>query len=62
MPTIIDSLIVTLGLDSKDVDAKAPGVRRKLSDFEKDADKAQKSTQGFGNELTNQDAHSCTSP
>ena len=53
MPTIIESLIVTLGLDSKDVDAKAPGVRRKLSDFEKDADKAQKSTKGFGNELTN---------
>jgi hypothetical protein len=51
MPTVIDSLIVTLGLDSKDVDAKAPGVRRKLGDFEKDADKAAKSTQAFGKEL-----------
>ena len=53
MPTVIDSLVILLGLDSKDVDAKAPGVHSKLADFEKDAEKAQKSTKGLGSELTN---------
>jgi hypothetical protein len=51
MPTIVDSLIVTLGLDSKDVDAKAPGVRKKLADIEKEADKAKKTTDDFGKGL-----------
>ena len=37
MPTIIDSLIVQLGLDSKDVESKAPGVQKKLRDLEKSA-------------------------
>jgi hypothetical protein len=60
MPTIIDSLIVTLGLDSKDVDSKAPGVRAKLSELEKTASKAEtgvhgigKASKGTASELTN---------
>ena len=48
MPTVIDSLIVQLGLDSKDVDAKAPGVRKKLADLEKDSQKTQKGVKGIG--------------
>ena len=48
MPTIIDSLIVQLGLDSKDVDAKAPGVRSKLSDIEKAATKTESGVKGIG--------------
>ena len=59
MPTIIDSLIVQLGLDSKDVDAKAPGVRQKLKDLEKSGDSASKgiggvskAAKGTGEELT----------
>ena len=48
MATIIDSLIVTLGLDSKDVDAKAPGVKRKLADLEKEGEKVKKGTQDTG--------------
>ena len=59
MPTVIDSLIVTLGLDSKDVDAKAPGVRQKLKDLEKSGDSASKgiggvskAAKGTGEELT----------
>ena len=51
MATVIDSLIVTLGLDSKDVDAKAPGVRQKLADIEKAADASEKSTRGLSKEL-----------
>ena len=47
MPTIIDSLIVTLGLDSKDVDAKAPGVNKKLKDIEKSGDSASKGLTGI---------------
>jgi hypothetical protein len=57
--TIIDSLVVTLGLDSKDVDAKAPGVRQKLKDLEKSGDSASKgiggiskAAKGTGEELT----------
>lgn len=41
--TIIDSLIVKLGLDSKDVDSKAPNVDRKLKDIEKGASKTEDS-------------------
>ena len=48
MPTIIDSLVVTLGLDSKDVDAKAPGVRSKLADLEKSASKTEHGVKGIG--------------
>ncbi len=48
MPTIIDSLIVQLGLDSKDVDAKAPGVRSKLADLEKAGAKTEKGFKGIG--------------
>lgn len=51
MSTIIDSLIVTLGLDAKDVDSKAPGVRNKLSELEKGADKSSKSTSDLGKSL-----------
>ena len=47
MPTIIDSLVVTLGLDSKDVDAKAPGVRSKLADLEKSAKGTEKGFTGL---------------
>lgn len=43
MPTIIDSLIVKLGLDSKDVDSKTPSVDRKLKDIEKGASKTEDS-------------------
>jgi hypothetical protein len=59
MPTVIDSLIVQLGLDAKDVDAKAPGVRQKLKDLEKSGDSASKgiggvskAAKGTGEELT----------
>lgn len=59
MPTLIDSLIVSLSLDSKDVDAKAPGVRQKLKDLEKSGDSASKgiggvskAAKGTGEELT----------
>jgi len=48
MATIVDSLIVTLGLDSKDVDAKAPGVRKKLEDIEKGALKTESGVKGIG--------------
>jgi hypothetical protein len=48
MATVIDSLIVTLGLDSKDVDAKAPGVRKKLEDLEKGASKTESGVKGIG--------------
>ncbi len=47
MPTLIDSLIVALSLDAKDVDAKAPGVRRKLSDLEKGSLAAEKGFKGL---------------
>ncbi len=47
MATIIDSLIIQLGLDAKDVDAKAPGVRRKLSDLEKGSLAAEKGLKGL---------------
>ena len=51
MATIIDSLIVQLGLDSKDVEAKAPGVRRRLADLEKDAKKTKDTTDDLGKSL-----------
>ncbi len=51
MPTIIDSLIVELGLDSKDVDSKAPGVRRKLADLETAATKTETGFSGLSGAL-----------
>ena len=48
MPTLIDSLVVSLGLDTRDVDAKAPGVRSKLSDLEKAGAKTEKGVRGIG--------------
>lgn len=48
MPTIIDSLIVQLGLDSKDVEAKAPGARKHLADLEKAALKTEVGVKGIG--------------
>ncbi len=48
MATIIDSLIVELGLSTKDVDAKAPGVRSKLADLEKAAGKTESGVKGIG--------------
>jgi hypothetical protein len=37
MPTILDELIVKLGLDSKDVESKAPSATKKLDDLDKSA-------------------------
>jgi hypothetical protein len=48
MPTIIDSLLVQLGLDSRDVDAKTPAVKKNLSDLEKSAGKTESSVKGIG--------------
>ncbi len=47
MPTIIDSLVVQLRLDSKNVDSNAPAVRRKLSDLETSAAKTEKGFTGL---------------
>ena len=43
MPTIIDSLVVKLGWDEKDLEAKVPGIKKALSDVEKEGDKTEKS-------------------
>jgi hypothetical protein len=51
MATIIDSLIVQLGLDTKNVESKAPGVRKQLSDLEKDAKKTKDTTDDLGKSL-----------
>lgn len=51
MPTIIDSLIVQLGLDSKDVESKAPGVQKKLRDLEKSAEKAESGFKKLSGEI-----------
>ena len=48
MATIIDSLIVQLGLDSKDVETKAPGVQKKLADLEKSASKTESGVKNIG--------------
>ena len=48
MSTVIDSLVVLLGLDSKDLDAKAPAAGKKLADVEKAAGKTEKGVQGIG--------------
>lgn len=46
--TVIDSLIVKLGLDSKDLQGKAPAVAKSLSDVEKAGDKSKASLKGAG--------------
>lgn len=43
MPTVIDSLVVKLGLDAKDLDSKSPVAERKLKGIETQADKTVKS-------------------
>lgn len=48
MPTIIDSLIVTLGLDSKDLDSKSGTGTKKLKDLETQSDKTEKSVKKIG--------------
>lgn len=48
MPTIIDSLIVKLGLDSKDLENKVPGVTKALKDIETESDKTEKGVKKVG--------------
>ena len=48
MATVIDSLVVALGLDSKELDAKAPSAGKKLADLEKAADKTESGVKGIG--------------
>ena len=52
MATIIDSLIVTLGLDSKGLDSKTPEATRKVKDLRGETDKvaesSKKASAGFG--------------
>lgn len=48
MPTIIDSLIVRLGLDSKDLDNKSSGAGRKLKDLEGQSGKTEKEVKKLG--------------
>ena len=51
MPTIIDSLVVKLGLDPKDLESKVPGITKGLDDIEKGAkktkDELKKTSGGF---------------
>lgn len=48
MPTVIDSLIVRLGLDSKDLDSKSGTAGRKLKDVEDQGKKTAGSVKGIG--------------
>ena len=48
MPTIIDSLIVKLGLDSKDLDAKTPVSVRQLKALEKESGNTEDSVKKLG--------------
>lgn len=48
MPTIIDSLIVKLGLDSKDLDSKATTGTKKLKDLEGQSAKTEKGVKSIG--------------
>lgn len=43
--TVIDALVVVLGLDSKDLESKSPGAVKKLNELDKSADKTEKSVQ-----------------
>ena len=43
MATIIDSLVVKLGWDEKELETKVPGIKKALSDVEKEGDKTEKS-------------------
>ncbi len=51
MPTIIDSLVVSLRLDPKDMAAKIPVVTRNLESIEKRGDAASKSVEGLTRSL-----------
>lgn len=46
--TVIDALVVMLGLDSKDLETKSPAATKKLSDLEKQGDKTEKSVKKIG--------------
>lgn len=48
MPTIIDSLIVTLGLDSKDLNSKSTAAGKKLKELEGEAANTEKSVKKVG--------------
>ena len=48
MATVIDSLVVALGLDSKDLDSKAPEAGKKLAELEKAAGKTESGVKGIG--------------
>jgi hypothetical protein len=52
MPTIIDSLIVTLGLDPKDMTAKTPAAVKNLKSIEDQGSKTSKSVEGVTKSLT----------
>ncbi|MGB6814667.1 MAG: hypothetical protein WBE23_17335, partial [Candidatus Sulfotelmatobacter sp.] len=41
--TLIDTLVVALGLDSRDLESKAPGATKSLEKLEKQGDKTEKS-------------------
>ena len=48
MPTIIDSLIITLGLDTSQMDAKSKTAIKRLQDLEKESDSTEKSVKKIG--------------
>jgi hypothetical protein len=48
MPTLIDSLVVKLGIDSKDMDSKAPQATKKLKDVEDQSEKTKSSIGELG--------------
>lgn len=48
MPTVIDSLIVKLGLDSKDLDSKSGGAGKKLKDVEDQSKKTEHGVKKIG--------------
>jgi flagellum-specific peptidoglycan hydrolase FlgJ len=48
LPTIIDSLIVTLGLDSKDMDSKSSSGTKKLKDLEDQSKKTESGVKKIG--------------
>lgn len=48
MSTIIDSLVVKLGLDPKDLESRVPGVTKSLKEIEKESKKSSASVAGVG--------------
>lgn len=48
MPTIIDSLVVTLGLDASQMDAKSKSAVKRLQDLEKQSEGTEKSVKKIG--------------